>query len=352
MFALAKHKQNYDTQHMKAFIIDKFKSKDGGRIADVPEPEVRPGDVLVRVHAAGLNILDAKISTGEFKLVLPYRFPLILGNDVAGVVVKVGAKVRGFKVGDEVYARPDKDRIGTFAEFIAIDEGDVALKPRSISMEEAAGIPLVGLTAWQALVEKADLKKGQKVFIQAGSGGVGTFAIQLAKHLGAMVATTTSAANVELVKRLGADVVIDYRKDDFEAVLRDYDVVLNSQDPKTLEKSLRILKPGGKLISITGPPDAAFAREIGAPWYVELLMKVLSAGVRRKAKRLNVEYAFLFMKASGDQLARITALFDAGIIRPVMDMVFPFQKTKEALAYLETGRAKGKVVVKVVYAGV
>ncbi|MBL7953654.1 MAG: NADP-dependent oxidoreductase [Flavobacteriales bacterium] len=333
---------------MKVFIIDKYKSKDGGRIADMPEPEVRPGDVLVRVHAAGLNMLDSKIRTGEFKLVLPYRFPLIMGNDAAGVVVKVGAQVRRFKVGDEVYARPDKDRIGTFAELIAMDEADVALKPRSISMEEAAGIPLVGLTAWQALVEVADLKKGQKVFIQAGSGGVGSFAIQLAKHLGATVATTTSAANIELVKSLGADVVIDYKKEDFEAVLSRYDVVLNSQDPRTLEKSLRILKPGGKLISITGPPDAAFARELDSPWYVELLMKVLSAGVRRKAKRLNVEYAFLFMKASGGQLARITALFDAGIIRPVMDKVFPFQETKDALAYLETGRAKGKVVVKVV----
>lgn len=336
------------TLHMKAFIIDTYKSKDGGRIADMPEPEVRPGDVLVRVHAAGLNILDAKIRTGEFKLVLPYRFPLILGNDVAGVVVKVGSSVRRFKVGDEVYARPDKDRIGTFAELIAMDESDVALKPRSISMEEAAGIPLVGLTAWQALVEKADLKKGQKVFIQAGSGGVGSFAIQLAKHLGATVATTASAANIDLVKRLGADVVIDYKKDDFGTVLRGYDVVLNSQGPKALEKSLRILKPGGKLISITGPPDAAFARGIDSPWYVELLMKVLSAGARRKAKRLNVEYAFLFMKANGDQLARITALIDAGAIRPVMDKVFPFQETKDALAYLETGRAKGKVVVKVV----
>ncbi len=352
MFALAKRKQTYfdhpKLPTMKAYIIDKYKSTDGGRIADMPEPEVRPGDVLVRVHSAGLNILDSKIRTGEFKLVLPYRFPLILGNDVAGVVVKVGAKVRGFKVGDEVYARPDKDRIGTFAEYIAMDEADVALKPRSISMEEAGGIPLVGLTAWQALVEIADLKKGQKVFIQAGSGGVGSFAIQLAKHLGATVATTTSASNVEMVKRLGADVVIDYRKDDFETLLSGYDVVLNSQDPKTLEKSLRILKPGGKLISITGPPDAAFARELGAPWYVDLLMKVLSAGVRRKAKRLKVDYAFLFMKASGDQLARITALIDAGAIRPVMDKVFPFHETKEALAYLEAGRAKGKVVLKMV----
>ena len=333
---------------MKAFIIDKYQSKDGGRITEMPEPEVRPGDVLVRVHATGLNMIDSKIRSGEFKLVLPYHFPLIMGNDAAGTVVKVGSQVRRFKVGDEVYARPDKDRIGTFAEYIALDESDVALKPKSISMEEAASIPLVGLTAWQALVEKADLKKGQKVFIQAGSGGVGTFAIQLAKHLGATVATTTSAANVELVKRLGADVVIDYKQDDFETVLRDYDVVLNSQDPKTLKKSLRILKPGGKLISISGPPDAAFAEELGAPWYLRLLMRVLSAVVRSRAKRLNVGYSFLFMRASGDQLARITALIDAGAIRPVMDRVFPFHETKEALAYLETGRAKGKVVVKVV----
>ncbi|MBK9286544.1 MAG: NADP-dependent oxidoreductase [Flavobacteriales bacterium] len=270
-----------------------------------------------------------------------------MGNDAAGVVVKVGANAKRFKVGDEVYARPNKDRIGTFAEFIAMDESDVALKPKSLTMEEAASIPLVGLTAWQALVEMADVKKGQKVFIQAGSGGVGTFAIQLAKHLGASVATTTSAANIELVKGLGADVVIDYKAQDFETILRDYDMVLNSQDGKTLEKSLRILKPGGKLISISGPPDAAFAKELVAPWFVQFLMSMLSAGVRRKAKRLNVGYRFLFMKASGQQLERITALIHAGTIRPVMDKVFPFAETKQALAYIETGRAKGKVVIKV-----
>ncbi len=283
-------------------------------------------------------------ATGEFKLCCRIDFRLILGNDAGR---GGGCKAKRFKVGDEVYARPDKDRIGTFAEFIAMDENDVALKPKSLSMEEAASIPLVGLTAWQALVEMADLKKGQKVFIQAGSGGVGTFAIQLAKHLGATVATTTSAANVELVKSLGADVVIDYKKDDFETKLKDYDVVLNSQDGKTLQKSLRILKPGGKLISITGPPDAAFAKELDAPWYVEVLMSALSAGVRRKARRLKVGYSFLFMQANGRQLDRITSLIDAGTIRPVMDKVFPFEATKEALAYIETARAKGKVVVKV-----
>src|SRR5215217_4854015 len=191
---------------MKAFAIDRYKRKDGGRIADMPQPAVGDNDVLVQVHAAGVNLLDAKIASGEFKLMLPYRFPLVLGNDVAGVVVEVGSRVRGFKPGDEVYARPDKDRIGTFAEFIAMNERDVAIKPAQLTMEEAASIPLVGLTAWQALVEMADLQPGQKVFIQAGTGGVGTFAIQLAKHLGATVATTASSANFELVKALGAEI--------------------------------------------------------------------------------------------------------------------------------------------------
>ena len=333
---------------MKAFIVERYGSKNGLRAGEMPEPELRDGEVLVQVHAASVNVLDSKIRNGEFKLVLPYRLPLILGHDVAGVVVRVGAGVRQFKPGDEVYARPDDFRIGTFAEFIAIKEDSLAHKPKKLTMEEAASIPLVGLTAWQALIGKANLKKGQKVFIQAGSGGVGTFAIQLAKHVGATVATTTSAANIALVKSLGADVVIDYRKDDFENVLRDYDVVLNSQDGKTLEKSLRVLKPGGKLISISGPPDPAFGKEIKAPWFVKSIMRLLSSGVRRRAALREISYSFLFMKANGDQLREIAALIDAGAIRPVVDRVFPFESTNEALAYVETGRAKGKVVIKVI----
>jgi NADPH:quinone reductase-like Zn-dependent oxidoreductase len=332
---------------MKAFIIDRYKSRSRGRIAEVREPELRENDVLVRIHAAGVNLLDSKIRSGEFKLILPYRLPLILGNDVAGVVVKAGSRVQRFKAGDEVYARPDKDRIGTFAEFISINENDVAIKPKELSMEEAASIPLVGLTAWQALIERADLKKGQKVFIQAGSGGVGAFAIQLAKHLGATVATTTSTANIEFVKSLGADIVIDYKKDDFENRLQNYDLVLNSQDGKTLGKSLRVLKPGGKLISISGPPDPYFAKEIGSPWFVKVIMELLSFRVRKKAKRLNVAFSFLFMRANGDQLNEITSLIDSGLIRPVIDKIFPFEATNDAIAYVETGRAKGKVVVKV-----
>src|SRR5690348_16834897 len=264
---------------MKAFVVDRYKS--AVRLAEMPEPEVRDDDVLVQVHAASLNQLDSKTRDGEFKLILPYRLALILGNDGAGVVVRVGVNVRRFKPGDEVYARPRQDRIGTFAQFIAMNDADVALKPRNLTMEEAASIPLVGLTAWQALIERGNLKKGQKVLIHAGSGGVGTFAIQLAKHVGATVATTTSAANADLVERLGADVVIDYRKDDFEKLLDDYDVVLNSLDNETLKKSLRVLKPGGKLISISGPPDPDFARKIGSPWILKPVMRVLSYRIRR-----------------------------------------------------------------------
>jgi NADPH:quinone reductase-like Zn-dependent oxidoreductase len=332
---------------MKAFVVDKYKKKGVLRLASVPEPEVQDNDVLVRIHATAVNLLDSKVRDGEFKLFLPYRPPFVLGHDVAGTVVRIGPKVRGFKVGDEVYARPRDHRVGTFAEFIAMNESDVARKPKNLSMVEAASIPLVGLTAWQALIEVAKLKKGQKVFIQAGSGGVGTFAIQLAKHLGATVATTTSAANIDLVKSLGADVVIDYKKDDFEKILSGYDVVLNSQDAKTLEKSLGVLKPGGQLISISGPPDPAFARELGLNLVLKLVMRLLSRGIRKKAKRVGISYSFLFMRAQGQQLSEITSLIESGVIRPVVDKVFPFEKTGDALAYVETGRAKGKVVITV-----
>lgn len=332
---------------MKAFTIKRYGKKEKIHLTEIAEPIINEKDVLVQVHSAGVNQLDSKIRDGEFKIFLPYKPPFTLGHDVAGVVTKVGSKVRKFKVGDEIYARPADHRIGAFAEFISIDENDIALKPKNLSMEEASSIPLVGLTVWQALIEKANLKRGQKVFIQAGSGGVGTFAIQLAKHLGAIVATTTSAENFDLVKNLGADVVIDYKKDDFENILKEYDVVLNSQDKNSLEKSLRILKPGGKVISISGPPDPDFAEQIHANWFLKTIMRILSVGVRKRAKRLGVNFSFLFMRAEGNQLSHITSLIESGVIRPVIDKVFPFEATNEAIAYVESGRAKGKVIVKV-----
>ena len=332
---------------MKAFVIDRYGSNDVVRAGEMPDPELRDDDVLVQIHAASVNPLDLKIRDGKLKLILRYRLPLILGNDLAGVVVRVGSRVRRFKPGDEVYARTETDRIGAFAEFISIKEDAVASKPKKLIMEEAASIPLVGLTAWQVLVERADLKRGQKVLIHAGSGGVGTFAIQLAKHLDAIVATTTSTANLDWVKRLGADIVIDYKKEDFETILHDYDVVFDTLGGATLEKSLRVLKPGGKLISLLGPPDPDFARDIGLPWILRLAMRLLSYRIRKSAKNHHVSYSFHFMRPSGEQLRKIASLIDSGTVHPVVDRVFPFESTKDALAYIEKGRAKGKVIVKV-----
>ncbi|KQQ54100.1 NADPH:quinone oxidoreductase [Pseudomonas sp. Leaf127] len=329
---------------MKAFSIDRY-GKHSGSFNEVPEPAVGPHDVLVQVHAASVNLLDAKIRTGEFKLILPYALPQALGNDLAGVVVDTGPAVQRFKPGDEVYARPPQDRIGTFAERIAVHEQALALKPHNLDMVQAASLPLVALTAWQVLVETARLKKGQKVLIHAGSGGVGTVAIQLAKHLGAFVATTTSTANVEWVKALGADVVIDYTQQDFAHVLSGYDVVLNSLDSKVLEQSLSVLKPGGQLISISGPPTPAFAQAQGLSWGLQQAMRLLSFGIRRKARKKGVHYAFVFMRADGAQLREITALVESGVIRPVIDRTFPFAATADALRLVEQGRAKGKVVV-------
>jgi len=332
---------------MKAYTINRYSKVDKLQLTEVPQPIAAENEVLIQIHSASINQLDAKLKSGEFKLLLPYKFPLVLGHDVAGTIVGVGSKVSHFKVGDEVFARPADFKIGTFAEFIAVNENDVAMKPKNISMEQAASMPLVALTVWQAFVEKAKLKKGQKVFIQAGSGGVGTIAIQLAKHLGATVATTTSADNFELVKSLGADVAIDYKTQDFETILKDYDLVLNSQDEKTLEKSLRILKSGGKVISISGPPDTTFAKEIGLSWFMKTAIFFLSRKVRSQAKKLGVDYSFLFMQANGKQLLEIGKLIETSVIRPVVDKVFPFEQTNEAMSYVSSGRAKGKVIVKV-----
>lgn len=332
---------------MKAFILKHYSKTEQLDLAEVPKPSIKENEVLVEIHSASVNQLDSKLKSGEFKLLLPYKFPFILGHDLAGIVVEIGSKVKNFKVGDEIFSRVPDFQIGTFAEFIAIDENFVAPKPKNISMEEAASIPLVGLTVWQAFLENAKLKKGQKVFIQAGSGGVGTFAIQLAKHLGAFVATTTSKKNFELVKQLGADVVIDYKTQDFENILKDYDLVLNSQDQKTLEKSLRILKPGGKLISISGPPDKDFAKEIGMNFLMKFVISLLSRKTKKEAKKLNVDYSFLFMQANGNQLTQISKLIESGIIKPIIDKIFPFEQTNDAINYVESGRAKGKIIIKI-----
>ena len=328
---------------MKAFVVSKY----GQPVheADVPEPSIGPRDVLVRVEAAGVNHLDEMIRRGQFRHVLPYRLPLSLGSEVAGTVLAVGPAVREFEVGDEVFGRPAKEQIGTFAERVAVAEADLARKPASLSMAEAGSLPLVALTAWQALVERGEVQPGQRVLIHGGAGGVGSVAIQLAKHLGATVATTASGPDADFVRELGADVVIDYRSQDFEQLLQGYDLALDSRGGQTLEKSLRVLKPGGRLIGIAGPPDRAFAHAAGANPIVRFAVTMRSRSIRAQAKKLGVTYEFLFMRASGDQLRKLGALIDRGVLRPIVGRVLPFEETALALRSLADGGIRGRTVV-------
>lgn len=330
---------------MRAFVITRYKGP--LEESDVPEPSVGEHDVLVRVQAAALNDLDERIRSGAFKRFLPYRLPLVLGNDLAGTVISVGGGVRSFRPGDEVYARPRDGRIGSFAERIAVAESDLALKPTSLTMEEAASLPLVALTAWQALVERGHVQHGQKVLIHGGAGGVGSVAIQLAKHLGATVATTASPRNHHFVRELGADVVIDYHTENFDQILSGYDLVLDNVGGATLDKSLRVLKLGGLAIGLVGPADPAFARQAGLNPVLRFAIAMLSRGTRRRAKKLGVRYEFLFMRANGEQLRQITALIDGGALRPVVGSVHPFVETARAFQGLATDGRRGKSVISV-----
>jgi NADPH:quinone reductase-like Zn-dependent oxidoreductase len=331
---------------MKALVFKRYGGTEHVGFTDAPRPVPRPDEILVEVHAAGLNPIDVMIPKGVFKPILRFQLPATLGSDVAGIVVETGSRVTGFKVGDAVFASVFDLDTGTLAEFARVPESAAALKPANLDFVQAASIPMVGLTSWQALRERARLKPGQKVFIPAGSGGIGTFAIQLAKYLGAKVGTTTSSGNVDLVRSLGADKVIDYKKQEFEDVLRDYDAVLGTVRGDALEKSLGILKPGSTVVSLIGPPDAAFARARGMNFFMRFVFWLLSRKIIRRAKKRGVAYSFLFVRPDGGQLAEIGELLKAGRLRPVIDKVFPFEQTKEALAYLEQGRAKGKVVVE------
>ncbi|MFV5374406.1 NADP-dependent oxidoreductase [Acinetobacter calcoaceticus] len=328
---------------MKAAYISRYGNIDDVQLNEQSQPPLTADAVLVKVHAASINPLDLRVLEGEFKAILPVKFPFILGNDFAGTVVEVGSNVTQFKAGDEVYAKTDLN--GAFAEYTVVQQSSLALKPQNLSMEQAAALPLVALTSWQALVEIAKVKAGQKVLIHAGSGGVGSIAIQLAKSLGATVATTTSAKNSGWVKELGADIIIDYKTMNFEQELKDYDVVLDTQGGKTLEKSLNVLKRGGRLISISGPPDHAFAEAINPNWFLKCVIPMLSWSIRHKAKKLGITYSFLFMQPNGQQLSKISELVEAGKIKPVVDQIYDFIQIKEALQYVNTGRAKGKVVL-------
>jgi NADPH:quinone reductase-like Zn-dependent oxidoreductase len=333
---------------MKALILKRYGKSNQLEFADIPRPSIKPNEILVQIHAVGLNPIDNKIPTGAFKPIIKLELPVVMGSDLAGVVVEVGSRVTRFKPGDAVFASIFDLGTGSLAEFAAVPESAAAIKPANLDFVQAASVPMVALTSWQALKERADLISGQKVFIPAGSGGIGTFAIQLAKYLGAKVGTTTSTANIDLVKRLGADEVINYKKQDFENVLKDYDVVLGTVMGDGIEKSLQILKPKSSVVSLIGPPDAAFAHARGMNFLMKFIFGLISSKIIRQAKKRDVKYSFLFMHPDGPQLAEIGKLLEAGHIVPVIDKVFPFNQTKEALTYLEQGRAKGKIVIKLV----
>src|SRR5574343_812849 len=335
-----------NSQTMKALTFKRYGKSPGIGLADVPRPTPKADELLVQVYAAGVNPVDNIIPTGMFKPVLHFQLPATLGSDLAGVVVEVGSRVTRFKPGDAVFANIFDLGIGAIAEFAVVPERRAALKPTNLDFVQAASIPMVGLTSWQALKERANLRAGQKVFIPAGSGGIGTFAIQLAKLLGAKVGTTTSTGNVDLVRSLGADEVIDYKKQAFENVLHSYDAVLGTLRGDEIEKSLGILKPGGTIVSLVGPLDAAFAQARRLNFVLKFVFGLMSHKIMRLANKQGVTYSFLFARPEGAQLAEIGKLLEAERIRPVIDQVFPFAQAKEALDYLAQGRAKGKVVVR------
>lgn len=332
---------------MKALTFKRYGKSPEIGFAQVPCPELKPNEILVEVHAAGINPIDNMITTGIFKPILRFKLPAIMGSDLAGVVTEVGSSVTRFKIGDAIFANVFDLGTGSIAEFAVVPENVAAPKPANLDFVQAASIPMVGLTSWQALKERADLQPGQKVFIPAGSGGVGTFAIQFAKYLGAKVATNTSTANVQMVSSLGADEVIDYKKQAFEKVLRGYDLVLGTIRGDAIEKSVDILKPGGKIVSLVGPLDKAFARARRLNVFLGFVFGLMSRKIVRLARKKDVEYSFLFARPEGAQLNEIGKLLESERIRPVIDKVFAFEQAKEALEYLAQGRAKGKVVIKI-----
>lgn len=332
---------------MKALTFQRYGKSPGIGFAELPPPVLRDDEMLVEVHAVGLNPIDNMITTGIFKPVLKFQLPATMGSDLAGVVKAVGSRVTRFKPGDAVFASLFDLGTGSLAEFAVVPERVAAPKPANLDFVLAASVPMVALTSWQAMKERAGVRAGQKVFIPAGSGGIGSMAIQLAKHFGARVGTTTSTGNVAMVRGLGADEVIDYTKQAFEKELRGYDMVLGTLKGDQIEKAVDILHPGGRIVSLVGPLDAAFARARGLNAILRFVFALMSRKIMRLAARRSVDYSFLFVRPDGGQLAEIGRLLEAGRLRPVIDRVFPFEQAPEALAYLAQGRARGKVVVQI-----
>ena len=332
---------------MKAAVIHRYGGNDVVAVETISEPTLRPRDVLIDVHAASVNPIDFKLRDGKLRLLRKFSFPLVLGFDVSGVIAQVGPEATRFKPGDEVFTSLDGNRPGAFAERVATDESVVARKPSTLDHASSAAIPLVGLTSWQALTEHARVTAGSRVLIHAGAGGIGTIAIQLAHHLGAHVATTTSTRNIELVRSLGADTVIDYTRQDFARQLSGYDVVYETLGGETEIKSFAVLKRGGVLVAIASIPDAAWARANGLNPILTLALAAMTWRRTRAARRVGAQFRFLFRRADGAQLTTLAALADAGKLKPVIDTVYPLADAKAALAHVARGRARGKVIIRI-----
>jgi alcohol dehydrogenase len=331
---------------VRAVIAKRYGGLDALEISERAIPEVGVQDVRIAVRAASLNPIDYKLREGKVKLVLPMELPIVLGCDVAGVVSAVGAEVSRFRVGDEVFARLEKTRMAGLAEEVAVNERVVAKKPARASFEEAAAVPLAALTALQALRDSAQLTAGQRVLIHAGAGGVGSFAIQIAKILGLWVATTTSTKNVDFVKSLGADEVIDYTKDNVAERARDLDAVFDTLGGDSELASLGIVKRGGVVVGIGGLPDGPFARE-WLPWWARPAIWGMTAKRRRAAARAGARFVYLFMHPDGEQLAELARWIDDGKLRVILHRTYPLAEVREAFAELERGRARGKIVVTI-----
>lgn len=332
---------------MRAFVLTRYGGPEAAELREVPIPAPGPGALRIRVHAAGLNPVDFKTREGKLKVIRRYPLPAVMGNELAGTVDACGPGVVGFAPGDRVYARVDKDDMGALAEYACVRAELVARMPARLDFDAAAGVPLAALTALQALRDELRVAPGQRIFIPGGAGGVGTFAIQLAKRFGATVATTASPRGEALVRRLGADIVVDYTQRRFEDELRDYDGVFDLLGGETLERSFAVVKRGGMVVSISGMPEPETARkDLGRGGLVPLFW-LASFGTRRVAKRFGVRYRYLFMRPSGPDLAELARFIDAGELEVVIDRVVPLARVAEAFAYLESGRAKGKVVVRV-----
>jgi alcohol dehydrogenase len=331
---------------MRAYVLKAYGGPEGAQLMDVPPPQPGPRDILVDVRGAGLNPVDFKFRQGKLRAIFRPKLPFVLGNEFAGEIVAVGSDVKRFRAGDRVFARVAKDRAGAFAKQACVDEDLAALMPRDLDFTAAAAVPLAGLTALQALRDELGVEAGQRVFISGGAGGVGTFAIQIAKWLGAHVTTTASKRGEALVRSLGCDEVIDYTAQDISKAGGGFDAGFDLIGGETLEQMFEIMKPGTRIVSVAAVPEPQTAiKDLGAGLALASAFWIISYGIRSRARRAGISYRYLFMHPSGSDLAQLAELIEQGKLKVIVDKTYPFAKISEALAYVEGGRAKGKVVV-------